>query len=234
MSRCLKPQRVRREVEISLRRLNVEYIDLYQIHWPTDSETETDEEWRAIGDLIQEGKVRYAGVSNFTLSQHQRAHALRQVTSSQPSYNMILRDDEAGVLPYCAANNISVVVARPMSGGLLTGKFTKGRAQNLPEDDWRKRRSWFQEPELSANLELVDGLRPTAERKGCTVAQLAIAWILRRSEVTAVIAGARHPWQIEEDVQAADLTLSSEDITKIETLLNKRTQSLREIQSPSR
>lgn len=222
ISRRLKAESVRREVETSLRRLNVDVIDLYQIHWPCESDEETDEGWHVIGDLIREGKVRYGGVSNFTVAQHQRAHALRPITSSQPSYNLILRDAEADVLPYCAANNIGVIVARPMAGGLLTGRFTQERATRLPDDDWRKRRSWFQPPELDANLTLVEQLRPIAARNSKTVAQLAIAWILRRPEVTAVIAGARYPWQIEEDVAAWNWKLSAEDIAEIDALLATR------------
>jgi len=222
VSRRLKAESVRREVESSLRRLDVDVIDLYQIHYPCESDEETDEGWRVIGDLIREGKVRFGGVSNFTLAQHRRTHALRPITSSQPSYNLILRGDEAQVLPYCAASNIGVIVARPIAGGLLTGKFTQERAARLPDDDWRKRRSWFQEPELAANLALVEQLRPIAARNGKTVAQLAIAWILRRPEVTAVIAGARHPWQIEEDVAAWDWKLSAEDIAEIDARLANR------------
>jgi len=231
VSRRLKTESVRREAETSLRRLNVDVIDLYQIHWPTESDAETEEGWCVIADLIHEGKVRYGGVSNFTVAQHQRAHAIRPIASSQPSYSMILREDEAELLPYCASQNIGVVVARPMAGGLLTGKFTKERALNLPEDDWRKRKSWFQEPELSANLALVDGLRPIAEHCGWTVAQLALAWVLRRPEVTAVIAGARHPSQIEEDVLASDLWLSTDDLAVIEDLLAARQETLHQVQS---
>ncbi len=137
-------------------------------------------------------------------------------------YNMIMRGDQDDMLPYCAANDIAVVVARPMMGGMLTGRFTKERAENLPDDDWRKGREWFVEPQFSANLALVEGLRPVAERNGRTVAQLAIAWVVRRPEVTSAIVGARNPSQIEEDAAAWDWELSAEDIAEIDALLAKR------------
>ncbi len=231
--RRLKAESVHREVETSLRRLQVEVIDLYQIHWPAESDEETAEAWGVMAELIQEGKVRYGGVSNFSVAQHKRLHAIHPIASSQPSYNMILRADEAELLPYCAANNIGVIVARPMMGGLLTGKFTQERAARLPDDDWRKRRPYFQEPELSANLAFVAGLRPIAERQGRTVAQLAIAWVLRRPEVTAAIAGARHPAQIEEDAAAWAWVLSAEDSAEIEALLVQRERMLKEARNES-
>ncbi len=224
--RRLTAESVRREVEASLRRLNIEVIDLYQIHWPAESDEETEEGWGIIADLIREGKVRYGGVSNFSVAQHQRVQAMHPIAASQPSYNMIMRDDEDEVLPYCATNDIDVIVARPMMGGMLTGKFSKERAEHLPDDDWRKGRNYFVEPELSANLVLVEGLRPIAERNGMTVAQLAIAWVLRRPEVTAAIVGARSPAQIEEDAAAWDRKLPAQDLAEIETLLARRKQEL--------
>ncbi|MBM4466338.1 MAG: aldo/keto reductase [Chloroflexi bacterium] len=226
--RRLKAESVRREVEASLRRLSVEAIDLYQIHWPAESDEETEEAWGVIADLMREGKVRYGGVSNFSVAQHQRMQAIHPIASSQPSYNMVMREVEAELLPSCAANNIGVIVARPMMGGLLTGKFSKERAEHLPDDDWRRGREWFVEPQLSANLALVEGLRPIAARVGKTVAQLAIAWVLRHPEVTAAIVGARSPAQLEEDAAAWDWVLSAEDTAEIETLLAKREQMLRE------
>ena len=224
----LTSESVRREAEASLRRLNVEVIDLYQIHWPARTEDETREGWETIASLIKEGKVRYGGVSNCSVAQHEWLNAIHPIISSQPSYNMIMRDDEDSVLPYCAASGIGVVVAEPMMGGLLTGKLTKERAENLPEDDWRKGRQQFVGLELNANLALVEDLRPIAGRNGRTVAQLAIAWVLRRPEVTAAIAGARSPHQIEEDITAWDWELSNEDAAEIEVLLEKRASTLRE------
>jgi aryl-alcohol dehydrogenase-like predicted oxidoreductase len=222
---------VRREVESSLRRLNTDLIDLYQIHMPAETDEETAEGWNTIADLIHEGKVRYGGVSNLSVAQHKRMQALHPITSSQPSYNMVMRADEVELLPYCAANNIGVIVARPVLGGLLTGTFTRETAANLPDDDWRKRRNWFQGPELSASLTLVEGLRPIAKRHDRTIAQLAIAWILRRPEVTSVIVGARQPAEIVEDLGASELRLSVEDLAEIDELVKRREQMLEPAQS---
>jgi aryl-alcohol dehydrogenase-like predicted oxidoreductase len=221
----LKAESVRREVEASLRRLNVEAIDLYQIHWP-DPDRDIEEAWGVIADLIREGKVRYGGVSNFSVAQLQRVQAIHPVASLQPPYSMLRRGIEKDLLPYCAANDIGVIVYSPMQAGLLTGKFTKEHVANLPQDDWRKRDHHFREPELSANLALVERLCPIAERHGRAVAQLAIAWVLRRSEVTAAIVGARRPSQIEETAPAGDWALSAEDIAEIDALLAERERAL--------
>jgi len=221
----LKAESIRREVETSLRRLNVEVIDLYQIHWPIPDE-DIEEAWDTIADLIQEGKVRYGGVSNFSVAQLQRVQAIHPVASLQPPYSMLRRGIEKGLLPYCAANDIGVIVYSPMQSGLLTGKFTKERLANLPDDDWRKRHPRFQEPGLGANLALIERLRPIAERNGRTMAQLAIAWVLRCSGVTAAIVGARRPSQIEETAPAGDWVLSAEDVAEIEALLAEGGQAL--------
>lgn len=157
-----------------------------------------------ISDLIREGKVRYGGVSNFSVEQTKCLQAIHPIASSQPAYSMILRDIEKDVLPYCAANDIGVIIYWAMMGGLLTGRFTRERAAHLTDDDWRQGRHYFVEPELSANLTLVEWLRKISDRNGRTVAQLAIAWTLRRPEVTATIVGARRPPQIEETAAAAD------------------------------
>ncbi len=218
---------IRREVEISLRRLQTDYIDLYQIHMPTDTEEETAEGWNTIADLGREGKVRWGGVSNMSVAQHRRLQSLHPIASSQPSYNMVMRADEVDLLPYCAANCIGVIVARPLLGGLLTGTFTRETAAALPDDDWRKKRSWFQDPELGASLALVDGLRSMADRRGKTVAQLAIAWILRRPEVTSVIVGVRQPSEIVEDMGAYEFQLFSEELAEIDELVERRERMLK-------
>lgn len=222
----LKAKSVRREVEDSLRRLKVEVIDLYQIHWP-EPEEYIEEAWSVMADLIKEGKVRYGGVCNFSVKQLKRVQPIYPVASLQPPYSMLERGVEDELLSYCAADNVGVIVYSPMQAGLLTGKFTKERAASLPDDDWRKRDRHFQEPELSANLKLVEGLRPIAERNGRTVAQLAIAWVLRRPEVTAAIVGGRRPAQIEETIAAGDWRLSAEHIAEVDALLAKREQALR-------
>ncbi len=221
----LKADSVRREAEASLRRLKVEVIDLYQIHWPQPDE-DIEEAWGVIADLIRAGKVRYGGVSNFSLAQLERVQPIHPVASLQPPYSMLKRGVEDELLAYCAANKIGVIVYSPMQAGLLTGKFSRERVTSLPGEDWRTRSEFFQEPQLSANLELVEGLRPVAERSGKTVAQLALAWVLRRPEVTAAIVGARHPGQIEETAPAGDWQLSSAELAQIDALLHQREQQL--------
>ena len=222
----LKKESIRSEVEASLKRLKIEIIDLYQIHWPEPDE-DIEEAWTTLGDLIKEGKIRYAGVSNFNLEQLKRVQPIHPLASLQPPYSMLERGIEKKILEYCSANNIGVIAYSPMQKGLLTGKFTRERAHKLPEDDHRRRDPRFHEPELSANLRLVEDLRSIAEKSGRTVAQLAIAWVLRRPEVTAAIVGARRPSQIEETVVAGDWVLSKEDIAAIETLLDKRQKSVK-------
>lgn len=224
-SGCLKKESIRSEVEGSLGRLKIDVIDLYQIHWP-DPDEDIEEAWGTLADLTKEGKVRYAGVSNFSVEQLKRIQPIHPVASLQPPYSMLEPGIEEKLLDYCSANNIGVIVYSPMQKGLLTGRFTRERVQNLPRDDHRREDLHFREPEFSANIELVEGLRSIAEKSGRTLAQLAIAWVLRRSEVTAAIVGARHPFQIEETVVAAESMLSKEDIAAIDLLLNKRQQAL--------
>ena len=225
ISNCLKRESILREVEASLKRLNIEVIDLYQIHWPIPDK-DIEEAWQTIADLVKEGKIRYAGVSNFSVKQLKRIQPIHPVASLQPPYNMIDRGVEEELLNFCSENNIGVIVYSPMYKGLLTGKFTRERMENLPVDDHRREDPHFQEPELSINLELVESLRSIAERNGKTLAQLAIAWVLRRPEVTAAIVGARYPSQIEETAPAGDWILSQEDIEAIDTLLEERNRKL--------
>lgn len=226
ISHHLKKESIRSEIEASLGRLEIDVIDLYQIHWP-DPDEEIEEAWSTIADLIKEGKVRYAGVSNFSAEQLKRVQPIHPVASLQPPYSMLERGIEEELLDYCSANNIGVIVYSPMQKGLLTGKFTRERVQNLPADDHRREDPHFQEPEFGANIELVKGLRSIAEKSGRTVAQLAIAWVLRRPEVTAAIVGARRPFQIEETVIAAESMLSREDIAAIDMLLSRRQKTLK-------
>jgi len=215
----LKAESVRQEVEDSLRRLDVDVIDLYQIHWPEPDE-DIEEAWTVIAELIEEGKVRYGGVSNFSVEQLKRVQPIHPVASLQPPYSMLRRDIEDDLLPYCAEHDIGVIVYSPMHSGLLTGKYDRERVERLPDNDWRKDHPDFNEPELSRNLEIVEQLKPIAERNGKTLPQLAIAWTLRRPEVTAAIVGARHPHQIEETAPAGDWELTEEDIAEIEAILS--------------
>jgi len=216
----LKKDSIRSEVEASLRRLRVDVIDLYQIHHPSPDE-DIEEGWEAIAKLIKEGKIRYAGVSNFSVEQLKRIQPIHPVASLQPPYSMLERGIEDELLDYCEKNNIGVIVYSPMQRGLLTGKFSKERVQNLPNDDHRRKNIQFQEPQLSVNLELVESLRPVAKKNNITLAQLALAWVLRRKEVTAAIVGARNQSQIQETAAAGDVKLTEDDIETIERLLNR-------------
>lgn len=214
----LKRESVLAEAEASLRRLGVETIDLYQIHWPQPDE-DIEEGWQAIAELIQAGKVRFGGVSNFNLSQLQRVHAMHPVVSLQPPYSMLARGVEAELLPYCAQQGIGVIAYSPMQKGLLTGKVTPQWVAQLPPDDHRRNDPRFQEPQLSAHLELVESLREIAAGCGRTVAQLAIAWVLRRPEVTAAIVGARRPEQLEQTMAGGDWQLDPSQRTAIDSAL---------------
>jgi aryl-alcohol dehydrogenase-like predicted oxidoreductase len=217
----LKGWSVRQECEDSLRRLKTDVIDLYQIHWP-NPDSDIEEGWTEIARLVEEGKIRYAGVSNFSVEQIRRAQAIHPVASLQPEYSMLARQPEADLLSYCAANQIGVVAYSPMASGLLTGKYTRAKIAALPGEDWRTTKSdHFKEPALSANLELVDGLRVIAERNQATLGQLAIAWVLRRSEITSAIVGARRPDQISEIAPAANWSLSPDDVSEISRLLEE-------------
>ncbi|MFP3854194.1 MAG: aldo/keto reductase [Anaerolineales bacterium] len=221
----LERESILAEAERSLDRLGIEVIDLYQIHWPFPNEG-IEEGWHALEELIDSGKVRYGGVSNFSVSQMQRAHEIHPIASLQPPYSMLQREVEEDILLYCAENDIGVIVYSPMQKGLLTGKVDKAWVENLPEDDHRKADEMFNDPELSINLELVEGLQIIAERAGRTVPQLAIAWTLRRPEVTAAIVGARRPDQIEETAPAAVWNLTQDELAEIDRLLIQRENKL--------
>ncbi len=214
----LKAGSVRQEAEDSLRRLGVDVIDLYQIHWP-NPDKDVEEAWEEIARLVEEGKVRYAGVSNFSVEQVRRARAIHPVASHQPPYSMIERGIERELLDFCLAEEIGVVVYSPMQAGLLTGKFNKQRQRELPEDDWRRKSPHFDEPRFSATLKLVERLRPVASHAGRTLAELAIAWVLRHPAVTAAIVGARRPDQIDQTALAGDWELTSAEIDRIEEWL---------------
>ena len=216
---------VKREAEASLKRLGVGTIDLYQIHWP-NPESEIEEAWRAIDDLICNGKIRYAGVSNFSVAQMERLRAIRPIASLQPPLNLLDRGVEREILPYCTQRGIGVVAYGPLAYGLLTGKFTRESVADLPPDDWRRKGGRFQEPELSANLEFVAKLSSIAERHSRPLAHVAIAWVLHRSGVTAAIVGARRPEQIEQTAGAADWDIPQEDLQAINNLLADRARTL--------
>ena len=220
-SRKLNGATIRQEVEDSLKRLGVDVIDLYQIHWP-DPDEGIEEAWEQIANMAKEGKIRYAGVSNFNIEQVKRAQAIHPVASVQPPYSIIERGaEESGLLEYCRENDIGVVVYSPMQKGLLTGKFSKQRVAELSENDHRRSDPNFQEPRLSANLKLVEQLAAIAKKRGRTPAQMALSWVLRLPQVTAAIVGTRRPSQIEETVLAGDEELSQEDIQAINALIDE-------------
>ncbi len=222
---CLAAKSIRQECEASLKRIGIDTIDLYQIHWP-DPEDDIEQAWEEMARLQKQGKVRYIGVSNFNAKQLDRIRKIAPVASAQPPYSMIRRDIEKDLLGYCAKNNTGVVTYSPMQRGLLTGKFSKKRLSELAPDDHRLKSGDYQEPEFSATLSLVDKLRPIAERNKRTLAQLAIAWVLRRPEVTAAIVGTRKPSQIAETAPAGDWILAKNDIAEIEKLLAERENKL--------
>lgn len=218
----IKAESVRRECEDSLRRLNTDVIDLYQIHWP-NPDTEIEEGWGAIQDLVREGKIRYAGVSNFSVAQMERAGVIAPVASLQPPYHLLRRDIETEILPYCGVQNIGVVAYSPLASGLLTGKFDRARIDALPDEDWRKRFSEnYREPKLTPNLAFVDDLRAIAADEGRSVGQLAVAWVLRRPEVTSAIVGARNERQVNELFAGSDRELSTETVGRVESAWNER------------
>lgn len=209
---------IRRECEDSLRRLRVDTIDLYQVHWPVDDTAELEEGWAAMAQLQREGKVRWIGVSNFNVQEMKRAQAIAPITSLQPPYSLIRRDIEAEILPFCQREGIGVIVYSPMASGLLTGAMTPQRIADLPADDWRKHHPDFNEPLLSAHLDLVERLRAVGSRRGYLPGAVAIAWALRHPAVTAAIVGARRPEQVFDTVPAAALRLTASEISEIQSI----------------
>jgi aryl-alcohol dehydrogenase-like predicted oxidoreductase len=215
ISHSLKRESIRREVEDSLRRLQVEAIDLYQIHWP-DPDTDIEEGWSTLAELKREGKVRNIGVSNFNVAQLQRAMDIEHIDSLQPPYSLIHPDVDDGILPFCEKNDIGVIVYSPMMSGLLSGRMTQERISNLPEDDWRKNNREFQEPRLYRNLWLAELLKNIGRHHGLSAGEIAIAWTLRLSAVTGAIVGGRSPDQVDGIVGAADFRLSKDEIDGID------------------
>src|SRR5512142_97497 len=217
----LEAASVRRECEDSLRRLQVERIDLYQIHWP-QPDADIEEGWGTLARLREEGKVRWIGVSNFSVAQLERARKIAPVTSLQPPYSAVHREAEAELLPYCARNGIGVIAYSPMQAGLLTGAMTRERIAAFPADDWRRGSPDFQEPRLSRNLALQALLARLGAQRGCSAAVIALAWVLRRPEVTGAIVGARRPAQVDGFAKALELRLSPDEVREIDAFLAAR------------
>jgi aryl-alcohol dehydrogenase-like predicted oxidoreductase len=217
----LRPESIRRECEASLQRLGVERIDLYQFHWPDESGTAVEDSWAEMGRLVSEGKIRAAGVSNFDVSLLERCAAVRPVDSLQPPFSLIRRRAAEAEIPWCAAHGTGVIVYSPMQSGLLTDRFTGQRVGALSPDDWRRRSPEFLSPKLGRNLALRDGLRSIAERRGTSVAGIAIAWTLAWSGVTAAIVGARTPEQVDGWIDAGSIELTRDDLDEIATLVRE-------------
>ena len=219
IGKSLKADSIRREVEASLRRLQVDVIDLYQIHWPEPDE-DIEEGWTTMAQLQREGKVRWIGVSNFNVPQLRRAQAIAPITSLQPPYSMLSPEIEETVLPYTQANGIGVIVYSPMKSGLLSGAMTRERIAAMPADDFRQRTPQFQEPRLTRNLALAGLLKDIGQRHGRTAGEVAIAWTLRHPAVTAAIVGMRSAKQTQGVIGAADFRLSADEVSEVEHFLH--------------
>ena len=211
-------KQIRREVEESLRRLAVEAIDLYQVHWPKPDE-EIEEAWGVMADLRKEGKVRWIGVSNFSVEQMERIRKIAPITSNQPPYSMLNRAVEAAILPFCQKNNIGVIDYAPMHSGLLTGAMTKERVAHFPSDDFRRNAKNYQEPLLSRNLAVAAFLGEIGKRHSVSAGVVAIAWTLHHSAITAAIVGGRNAKQVEGVIPAATFRLSDEEFSEIQGYL---------------
>jgi aryl-alcohol dehydrogenase-like predicted oxidoreductase len=213
--RTLQPESIRRECEASLRRLGIERIDLYQFHWPDQTGTPVEDSWGAMVRLVQEGKVRAIGVSNFDPALLERCERVRHVDSAQPPFSLIRRNAAEDVIPWCAAHETGVIGYSPMQSGILTDGFSAERVASLAPGDWRRKSREFQQPNLTRNLALRDALRPVAQRHGTTVAAVAVAWTLAWPGVSGAIVGARSPEQVDGWIGAATLTLTAADLDEI-------------------
>src|SRR6266850_3125317 len=216
--RVLTSASIRRECEDSLRRLKVDAIDLYQIHWPVSDSRELEAGWSTMARLQREGKVRWIGASNFNVAQLKRAQEIAPITSLQPRYSLVHPEVEQEILPFCEHEGIGVIVYSPMASGLLTGAMTRERIANLPPDDWRKHNPDFNDPRLSTHLRLVERLQALGNHHNCSPGAVAIAWTLRHPAVTAAIVGARKPEQIDGVITAAATHLTQSDLKKIEAV----------------
>ena len=220
IQKSLKADSIRRECEASLRRLQRDTIDLYQIHWP-EPDADIEEGWTEMARLREEGKVRFIGVSNFTVQQMKRAMKIAPITSLQPPYSIVAREVEEDILPFCMRNNIGVIVYSPMYSGLLAGAMTRQRIANFAPDDWRRRDQNFQEPNLSRNLRLVEVLREVGKRHGRTPGEVAIAWTLHNQAVTGAIVGVRSPEQVRGIIGATQFRLNDKEVMEIEDALEQ-------------
>jgi aryl-alcohol dehydrogenase-like predicted oxidoreductase len=219
--RNLRPESIRSEVEASLQRLGVERIDLYQFHWPDAIGTPIEDSWAEMARLVDEGKVRAAGVSNFDVTLLERAEAVRHVDSLQPPFSLIRRDSATNLLPWAAGHGTGVIVYSPLQSGLLTDGFSAKRLAEMADDDWRRGSGQFAEPQLSRNLALRDALRPIAERRGVTVSAVAVAWTLAWPGVTGAIVGARSPEQVDGWIAGGSLQLEQSELAAIAEAIHR-------------
>ncbi|HEX3376473.1 MAG TPA: aldo/keto reductase [Candidatus Acidoferrales bacterium] len=222
--RILKPEMIRLECEASLRRLGVERIDLYQFHWPDEVGTPIEDSWAEMVKLVEQGKVRAAGVSNFTVELLEKCEAIRHVDSLQPLFSMISRAAGEHLLPWCKNHDTGSICYSPMQSGILTDGFTAERVAKMASDDWRRRGGEFQEPKLSRNLALRDALKPIAARHAVSVSAVAVAWTLCWPGLSGAIVGARTPAQVDGWIKAASLHLTQEDLAEIAEAIS-RTQA---------
>jgi aryl-alcohol dehydrogenase-like predicted oxidoreductase len=212
----LRPETIRFELEQSLKRLGTDHVDLYQFHWPDRTTgTPVEDSWATMAALVEEGKVRWAGVSNFDLGLLERCRRIRHVDSLQPPYSLIDRAAAAELIPWCAANGTGVLCYSPLGSGLLTGAFDADRVRDLPADDWRRSDEEFRPPRLEANLEIARRLEPVAERHGVPVPAVAVAWVLATEGVTGAIVGARRPSQVDGWLPAGNLRLTEADLAEL-------------------
>ncbi|HEY1525993.1 MAG TPA: aldo/keto reductase [Candidatus Angelobacter sp.] len=221
----LKTASIRHECEQSLRRLKVDTIDLYQIHWPIPDE-DVEQAWDELAHLKEEGKVRYIGVSNFDALQMQRAMDIAPITSLQPPYSLLARQAEGEILPFAERSGIGVIVYSPMYSGLLSGKMTRERIASFPLDDWRRRNRNFQEPLLSYNLRLVELLREIGLRHDITAGEVAIAWTLNNAAVTGAIVGVRSKEQVMGIIDAGEFRLNTTEVNEIAQVQMAEAQEL--------
>jgi aryl-alcohol dehydrogenase-like predicted oxidoreductase len=213
--RDLSPASIRGECEASLGRLGVERIDLYQLHWPIPDYAVMEQAWLTLGELQREGKIRWAGVSNFDLELLRRCAALRPIEAVQPPLSLVHRDAAGDVIPWAEREGALAIVYSPLGSGLLTGRFSLERLRGLPPEDWRRRRAPFQAPALQRTLDLIERLRPLADGLGISLSELAIAWTLAWPGVSGAIVGARRPAQLDEWIGAAELCLDEQTLDAV-------------------
>jgi aryl-alcohol dehydrogenase-like predicted oxidoreductase len=219
ISNSIKKESIEKEINDSLRRLDIDIIDLYQIHWPNPNQ-EIEEAWETLAELKEKQKVRYIGISNFSVEHIKRAEKIHPITSNQPPYSLLNRHVEKNVLPYCEQNNIGTINYSPMAAGLLSGKMTRERVDNLPSDDWRNNNNEFKEPALSKNLSLVEILKEIGNEHSCTAGEVAIAWTLLNPAVTGAIVGMRRPDQVEGVIKSGEIELTKENVKTLEDFVN--------------